>query len=122
MNRQLTINDKKDYNFSGQFVEIFLWKKCQPWAEEIEKCRPGNDAVSGPCCKNQEVPYECHFFCLHRGGECEEWVQKVDECRVENEAKVCCEEQGIPNKCSAYCETGSSIEQLLDNLSEKRNN
>ena len=63
----------------------------------------GSDEVL-TCCKNKGVPYESSGGCREKGGEWEEWWQIELECRQGNEGKKCCEDQGVPEKYSDYCE------------------
>ena len=69
--------------------------------EQIIKCHDGNAADSLACCKNHGVPFTCAGNCMPIGGECKKWYDEVEICA--DKGKECCDKQGIPDECSAYC-------------------
>merc|ERR1712198_812902 len=78
---------------------------CGQWCDQIEECFEGTEDYSLACCKNKGVPFDMPGNCRPAGGVCGEWIEKVSECRESNDGKACCEGQGVPEGCSAYCET-----------------
>merc|ERR1712133_304545 len=74
------------------------------YCDQIKECFQGSEEDLLTCCKNKGVPYEASGNCRELGGEWEKWEQIEFECRQGNEGKKCCEDQGVPEKYSAYCE------------------
>ena len=121
INLKSTNNDwlQTNYYFSGEVTGNCRNNfETTELLKQIGECREGSPAELMACCKNQGVPFNCIIpYCMSsvQNGtsvqtECAKWSYQIQQCMEgmkagRNEGKMCCEEQGVPDECSAYCET-----------------